>query len=74
MAFNFLLRGAKEIWAERPILYLEVFISMVFFISVIVSFFKETNNSMESRYVDVNTLFVMRNLRIFEYMVELEDY
>lgn len=47
---------------------------MLFFVSLIVSFFKETKNSRESRYVDVNTLFVMRNLRIFEYMVELKDY
>ena len=71
VSLNFSIRGCKEVWAERPIMYYEAFISLLYWTTAIVEFVISTDNTVESQFVGMNTVFWMRNLRALEFMAEL---
>ena len=71
---NFTLRGFKGVWENRPILYLEIFISALFWYTIIHDFIVDRQLSVQQRFAHLNTIFWMRNLRAFEFMSELQDY
>jgi len=74
MIAHFILRGPKEVWKMRPIIYMEVFISTLFWFTFVKDFYFCENIAMASRFSTLNTVFWLRNLRAFEFMKELQDY
>lgn len=52
----------------RPIIYMEVFISTLFWFTLVKDFYFCENIAMASRFSTLNTVFWLRNLRAFEFM------
>ena len=71
---QFSMRGLKEIWEERSILYFEAIISLLYWTWGIAEFTIRKDNVVERRFEAMNTIFYMRNFRALEFMAELEDY
>jgi len=74
MIINFSTRSFKNIRKKRPVIFFEIFLSISYWISFIIDASMNLDYTKTAQYSTTNTIFWMRLLRCFEFMMELHDY
>ena len=70
---NFVVLGPKKMWSDRCILYLELILQITYWVIMSTEWFN-SETSIFSRFIKINAIFQIRNIRVIELLVELRDF
>lgn len=71
---NFVVIGSTQMWEKRRVLYLEVLLQILYWMSYLLTFWVFTDVSILGRFARIDAIFQLRNLRIVELLAELKEF